>query len=83
MKPDKKMILQLLRLYDAGKKIVHTLDPLTGSAEEIDILSANVIAPTCAEADAWATAFMAMGLDKTLRFLDEHQEIKCFLISQA
>lgn len=47
-----------------GRKYVHTINPLTGAAEESDVTSATVIAKTCAEADAYATAFMAMGLEK-------------------
>lgn len=62
-----------------GKKYVHTINPLTGTAQEIDILSANVIAPTCAEADAWATAFMAMGIEKSKTVLANHPELDAYL----
>jgi len=62
-----------------GKKYVHTINPLTGTAQEIDILSANVIAPTCAEADAWATAFMAMGVEKSREVLAAHPELDAYL----
>lgn len=40
-------------------KVGHTIDPLTGRPCAGPVLSATVIAPTCAEADAWATAAMA------------------------
>lgn len=62
-----------------GKKIVHTINPLTGTAQQIDILSANVIAPTCVEADAWATAFMAMGIEKSKEVLDQEKGIEAYL----
>ena len=62
-----------------GNKYVHTINPLTGTAEQIDILSANVIAPTCAEADAWATAFMAMGIEKSKKILDRQKDIEAYL----
>ena len=62
-----------------GKKIVHTINPLTGAAEPLDILSANVIAPTCAEADAWATAFMAMGIEKSKKVLAQQKNIEAYL----
>lgn len=62
-----------------GKKIVHTINPLTGAAEPLDILSANVIAPTCAEADAWATAFMAMGIEKSKEVLSQQTAIEAYL----
>ena len=62
-----------------GKKYVHTINPLTGTAQEIEILSANVIAPTCAEADAWATAFMSMGIEKSKKVLANHPELDAYL----
>lgn len=48
-------------LNDEGQKIVHTIDPRTGYSVTSNLLSATVIAPTCAEADAAATMFMALG----------------------
>ncbi len=62
-----------------GKQYVHTINPITGAAEEIDILSANVIAPTCAEADAWATACMAMGIEKSKEALRLNLHIEAYL----
>lgn len=62
-----------------GKQYVHTINPLTGEAYPIDILSANVIAPTCAEADAWATAFMAMGIKKSKEILKKQTHIDAYL----
>lgn len=46
---------------DDGCKVAHTIDPRTGRSVISDLLSATVVAPTCAEADAAATMFMAMG----------------------
>ena len=63
-----------------GKQYVHTINPLTGSAEKSDVLSANVIAPTCAEADAWATAFMAMGLERSKALLATQKDIEAYLV---
>ncbi|MAL58563.1 MAG: thiamine biosynthesis protein ApbE [Flavobacteriaceae bacterium] len=62
-----------------GKKYVHTLNPLTGEAEESDVTSATVIAATCAEADAYATAFMAMGLKKSKTLLSELDQVEAYL----
>lgn len=62
-----------------GKKYVHTLNPLTGSAEESDVTSATVIAPTCGEADAYATSFMAMGLEKSKQLLKNLPEVEAHL----
>ena len=42
-----------------GKKIGHTISPLTGNPVQVKYLSVTVIAPECMTADAWATAIMA------------------------
>lgn len=47
-----------------GKKYAHTIDPRTGYPSEQNILSATIVADDCITADAYATAFMAMGLEK-------------------
>lgn len=44
---------------DEGERISHTLNPQTGHSHTTTLLSATVIAPRCATADALATAFMA------------------------
>lgn len=64
-----------------GKKYVHTINPKTGYPEQSDLLSATVIAPTAMEADAYATALMAIGLEKSKVFLDNHPELKALLLS--
>ena len=48
-------------LTDDGRKVAHTIDPRTGYSIIGDLLSATVVAPTCAEADAAATMFMSIG----------------------
>lgn len=63
----------------SGKKYVHTLNPLTGSAEQSDVTSATVLAATCAEADAYATSFMALGLGKSKELLKELPEVEAYL----
>ncbi len=62
-----------------GKKYVHTLNPITGSAEKSDVTSATVIASTCAVADAYATAFMALGLEKSKEVLKTLNGIEAYL----
>lgn len=46
---------------EKGRKVAHTIDPRTGRSAVTDLLSATVVAATCAEADAYGTMFMAMG----------------------
>jgi len=69
------------RINDEGKKYVHTVNPKTGYATESNLLSASVIAnKDCADVDAYATAFMAMGLEKTKAFLEKQKDIKVILL---
>lgn len=64
-----------------GKKIVHTVNAKTGLAEESNLLSVSVrLKGDCADVDAYATAFLAMGLEKTKVFLEEHPELKVVLL---
>ena len=62
----------------SGKRYVHTINPHTGKAEQLSITSATVIAGTCAEADAYATAFMAMGLTKAKALLKELVDVDAY-----
>ena len=63
-----------------GKKDSHTIDPHTGYPVEHTLLSATVIADECAYADALATAFMVMGLEKAIEFSEQHPEIESYFI---
>ena len=47
------------------KKYAHTIDPQTGYPSEQDLLAVTIIADDCMTADAYATAFMAMGTEKS------------------
>ena len=69
------------RVAKNGKKYVHTVNPKTGFAKESNLLSASVITNLdCADADAYATAFMAMGLERTKAFLKENRNVKAVLV---
>lgn len=64
-----------------GRKYVHTINTKTGYASESNLLSASVISKSdCADVDGYATSFMAMGLEKAQLFLENHPELKAFLI---
>lgn len=66
--------------YKDGKKYAHTIDPRTGYPVQHSILSATVIARDCMSADAYATAFMVMGLEEAERFADSHPDLDaCFI----
>ena len=58
-----------------GKKYSHTINPKTGRPIEHNLLSATVITKQAAFADAYATAFMVMGVDKTKDFINKNDSI--------
>ena len=68
--------------YKGGRKYAHTIDPKTGRPVQHSLLSATVLAPTCTEADAFATSFMVLGLEKAQKVLEKHKELKAYLIYQ-
>ena len=66
--------------YKDGKKYAHTIDPRTGYPVQHNILSSTVIADNCAKADAYATAFMVLGLDSARIICDAHPELDAYFI---
>ncbi len=66
--------------YKNGRKYAHTIDPKTGRPVQHNILSATVLADNCATADAYATSFMVMGLEKAKKVLDRHPELMAYFI---
>ncbi len=66
-----------------GVKYAHTLNPQTGWPVQHSLLSATVVAENCALADAYATAFMVMGGDKAMEFVENNQgeELEIYLLS--
>lgn len=66
--------------YKGGKKYAHTIDPKTGCPVQHSILSATVVSDECAKADAYATAFMVMGLEKAKAVLARHKDMMAYFI---
>lgn len=66
--------------YKDGKKYAHTIDPRTGYPIQHSVLSTTVIAKDCMSADAYATAFMVMGLKEAEKFANAHPEIDVYFI---
>lgn len=66
--------------YRGGRKYAHTIDPKSGRPVQHSILSATVICDRCAQADAYATSFMVMGLDKARYVLERHPEMMAYFI---
>ena len=66
--------------YKGGRKYAHTIDPKTGYPVQHSILSATVITDDCATADAYATSFMVLGMEKAKKILDRHPEMMAYFI---
>ena len=63
-----------------GNKVAHTLDPRTGRSVLSRLLSVTVVAPTCAEADALGTMFLALGADDARAAVDRMPGVKVYFI---
>ncbi len=66
--------------YKGGRKYAHTIDPKTGYPVQHSILSATVITDDCATADAYATSFMVLGMEKAKKVLERHPEMMAYFI---
>ncbi len=62
-----------------GVRYSHTIDPRTGKPIQHKLVSATVIAPSCADADAWATALMVLGPEQGLA-VAEAQNLAVYLL---
>lgn len=63
-----------------GERFTHILDPRTGTPERTNLLSVTVLAPDCATADAFATAFMVLGYDKSSGIVKKNPQIEAWFI---
>ncbi len=66
--------------YENGTRRSHTIDPRTGYPVNHNLLSATVIAPTCMQADALATACMVLGTEDALNMINALDSVACYLI---
>jgi thiamine biosynthesis lipoprotein len=66
--------------YQNGQKINHQIDPRTGYPTKNNLLSVTVIAPNCMTADAYATAFMVMGVVRSIHLLQKLPNIDAYFI---
>ena len=64
-----------------GRKYAHTIDPRTGYPVTHDLLSATIVAPTAAEADALATACMVLGPEGARELILSRPELEGYLIT--
>ncbi len=66
--------------YKDGQKYAHTIDPKTGYPVQHSLLSATVLAKDCATADAYATSFMVLGVERAKAVLEKHPELMAYFI---
>ena len=63
-----------------GIKYSHTIDPKTGFPVTHSLLSVSVLADRCTDADAFATAFMVLGVEKSFSLLKNRKDLEAFFI---
>lgn len=64
-----------------GKKVSHIINPLTGYSSESHLLSVTIVAQSCMIADAWATACMVMGIERTRQLFGDSKDLGVMTIS--
>ena len=70
-----------LNFYEVeGEKYSHTIDPRTGRVERNALLSASVLAPNCATADAFATACMVVGPAGAMELVEGKGELEGYFL---
>src|SRR5690606_41472906 len=63
-----------------GRRLSHTMDPRRGAPLIASPASVTVVARTCAEADAWATALIVLGLERGAALARKHGLDALFLL---
>ena len=63
-----------------GKRIGHTLDPRTGKPVKHQTASVSVVAPSCMDADGWATALLVLGAEEGIGIANREGIAARFLI---
>ena len=71
------------KIDENGNRYAHIINTKTGYPTKTNVLSVSVIAQDCMTADAYATAFQAMGIDKVSEFLKTHPELKAYFIFEG
>jgi thiamine biosynthesis lipoprotein len=67
---------------EEGKPLSHILNPRTGYPAASFLLSVSVVADDATTADAYATAFMVMGPDEALRFVEARENLEAYFIAK-
>lgn len=69
------------RYYEeGGQRFSHTIDPFTGYPVTHNLLSVSVFANDGMTSDAFATAFMVMGFEKAMAFVEKREDMEAFFV---
>jgi len=72
------------RFYEEdGIKYSHSIDPKTGKPARQKLLSSTIVAKDCMTADAYATACMILGLEKSVKLIESMPELDAYFISSG
>lgn len=63
-----------------GRRYSHVIDPRTGYPVEHSVVSATVMAESCAFADGLATALMVMGVEKGLGLVEHLKSVEAMIV---
>lgn len=66
-----------------GRRYAHIIDPRSGQAVYSDLVSVSVLAPTCLEADGWATALYVMDVESGLEKVNHLPNIEALFICSS
>ncbi len=66
-----------------GVRLAHTMDPRRRAPVNNAVASVTVLAPTCMQADAWATALLVAGIDEGLAMAQRMGLDVLFLLRRA
>lgn len=73
-----------LNYYEVdGETFSHTINPATGLVERNNLLSASVLAPDCATADAYATACMVLGPKAALELIESQPRLEAYFLTRT
>ncbi|MCY4217008.1 MAG: FAD:protein FMN transferase [Flavobacteriaceae bacterium] len=64
----------------SGKRYVHTINPLTGLVQNSKVLSVSVIAQTCIQADAMATALLVMPFEQGKALIQREKDFEALWV---
>ena len=68
--------------WHEGKQYTHIIDPRTGYPIPSYVTSVSVIAKDCMSADAMATACMVLGVEASLKLMEEVPDAECMLVEE-